>query len=320
MPDKGNFITEYGNNKNGYNKDASEHKMDKESKQFELKIDGALIRKINIKSGGFYLHKMDVEPDEFYIILSNNTTIKVDGDNHKTLLLPDRYLIICEKNKTSYRFFINYVDDNEAIYFLRLNKTRYKLFTDLIAFNAELYADLNITDILFNMFNCNYKAELKANYLEAKTMELLCALEYQIKNLETNSDTVEVPEQMNQAIHLAREIMIEDLKTPISLISLARKIGTNENYLKKYFKIVFGQTVFSFLNEYKMKTAKRMLLKDKMQISQVAADLGYKNSSNFSANFFKYYGFLPKKLKSAKLYLLLFIEELIAVFQNIIAV
>lgn len=320
MPDKGNFITEYGNNKNGYNKDASEHKMDKESKQFELKIDGALIRKINIKSGGFYLHKMDVEPDEFYIILSNNTTIKVDGDNHKTLLLPDRYLIICEKNKTSYRFFINYVDDNEAIYFLRLNKTRYKLFTDLIAFNAELYADLNITDILFNMFSCNYEEELKANYLEAKTMELLCALEYQIKNLETNSDTVEVPEQMNQAIHLAREIMIEDLKTPISLISLARKIGTNENYLKKYFKIVFGQTVFSFLNEYKMKTAKRMLLKDKMQISQVAADLGYKNSSNFSANFFKYYGFLPKKLKSAKLYLLLFIEELIAVFQNIIAV
>ena len=320
MPDKGNFITEYGNNKNGYNKDASEHKMDKESKQFELKIDGALIRKINIKSGGFYLHKMDVEPDEFYIILSNNTTIKVDGDNHKTLLLPDRYLIICEKNKTSYRFFINYVDDNEAIYFLRLNKIRYKLFTDLIAFNAELYADLNITDILFNMFSCNYEEELKANYLEAKTMELLCALEYQIKNLETNSDTVEVPEQMNQAIHLAREIMIEDLKTPISLISLARKIGTNENYLKKYFKIVFGQTVFSFLNEYKMKTAKRMLLKDKMQISQVAADLGYKNSSNFSANFFKYYGFLPKKLKSAKLYLLLFIEELIAVFQNIIAV
>ena len=320
MPDKGNFITEYGNNKNGYNKDASEHKMDKESKQFELKIDGALIRKINIKSGGFYLHKMDVEPNEFYIILSNNTTIKVDGDNHKTLLLPDRYLIICEKNKTSYRFFINYVDDNEAIYFLRLNKIRYKLFTDLIAFNAELYADLNITDILFNMFSCNYEEELKANYLEAKTMELLCALEYQIKNLETNSDTVEVPEQMNQAIHLAREIMIEDLKTPISLISLARKIGTNENYLKKYFKIVFGQTVFSFLNEYKMKTAKRMLLKDKMQISQVAADLGYKNSSNFSANFFKYYGFLPKKLKSAKLYLLLFIEELIAVFQNIIAV
>jgi len=320
MPDKGNFITEYGNNKNGCNKDASVHKMDKESKQFELKINGALIRKINIKSGGFYLHKMDVEPDEFYIILSNNTTIKVDGDNHKTLLLPDRYLIICEKNKTSYRFFINYVDDNEAIYFLRLNKTRYKLFTDLIAFNAELYADLNITDILFNMFSCNYEEELKANYLEAKTMELLCALEYQIKNLETNSDTVEVPEQMNQAIHLAREIMIEDLKTPISLISLARKIGTNENYLKKYFKIVFGQTVFSFLNEYKMKTAKRMLLKDKMQISQVAADLGYKNSSNFSANFFKYYGFLPKKLKSAKLYLLLFIEELIVVFQNIIAV
>ena len=320
MPDKGNFITEYGNNKSTYIKNTYEHKMNKESKQFELKIDGALIRKINIKPGGFYLHKMDVVPDEFYIILSNNTTIKVDGDNHRTLLLPNKYLIICERPKTTYRFFINHVEDTEDIYFLRLDKTRYKLFTYIIAFNAQLNADLNITDILFNMFNCNYKAELKTNYLEAKTIELLCAMEYQIKNMETNSVMIDVPEQMNQAIHLAREIMIEDLKTPISLISLARKIGTNENYLKKYFKIVFGQTVFSFLNEYKMKTAKNMLIKDKMQISQVAADLGYKNSSNFSANFFKYYGFLPKKLKSLKLYLLLFTEELIAVSQSIIAI
>lgn len=317
MPDKGNFIAGEGNNQNLIFDSYPVHKMSGKSKSSELKFDGALLRKVQINAGGFYLYSLRIIPEEFYIIFSNSATIKVDGENHKILLLPNQYLILSEDAESSYRFFINYLEQPDDIYFARLTRDKYKSFKEAIALNKQMHMDMEMINILGNMFGCDYPAALKSIYLAAKTIELLCHIEHQIKAVNHNMETFEVPAHMLDPIQLAREILIDNLKAPLSLTSLARKVGTNENYLKKYFKLVFGQTVFGFLNAHKMKIAKKMLTKEKLPVSQVAADLGYKSASNFSANFFKHYGFLPKKLKSAKLYLLLFTEDIYLVLQEI---
>ncbi len=45
---------------------------------------------------------------------------------------------------------------------------------------------------------------------------------------------------------------MENLDSPCSLIDLAHQVGTNEAYLKKHFKEVYGNTVFGFLQQVKM--------------------------------------------------------------------
>jgi AraC-like DNA-binding protein len=317
MPDKGIFITQNGNNQSLVFDAQLMYKMSKESMTSELRVNGTLLQRVQISSGGFYLYNLKIIPQEFYILFSNSATIKVDGENHRMLLLPNQYLILNEDKENNYRFFINYLEHHDDIYFVRLNCEKFHSFKAAIALNKEMPMDVEMISILGNMFSCDYPADLKSTYLEAKTIELLCHIENQIKAIRENVDTLDVPAHMLAPIQLARDIMIDNLKEPLSLASLARKVGTNENYLKKYFKLVFGQTVFGFLNEHKMQLAKKMLTKKKMPVSQVAADLGYKNSSNFSANFFKYYGFLPKKLKSAKLYLLLFTEDFLMLLEEV---
>lgn len=317
MPDKGNFIARNGNNQNLIFNSLSEHKMSQKSKSSELNIDGALLRKVRINADGFYLQRLSIIPEEFYLIFSHAATIKIDGQKHKILLLPNQYLILNESVAGSYRFFINYLEQQNDIYFISLNCRKFKSFKETIALNRQMPMDVEILNILGNMFNCNYTDPLKTTYLEAKITELLCYIEHQIKAVNGNIETFGVPPHMLNAIQLARDILIADLKASVSLNSLARQAGTNENYLKKYFKQVFGQTVFAFLNAHKMQLAKQMLTKEKMPVSQVAADLGYKNSSNFSVNFFKYYGFLPKKLKSAKIYLLLFTVDIWKMMEEI---
>ncbi|RDC56165.1 AraC family transcriptional regulator [Pedobacter chinensis] len=294
------------------------HRMSSDSKSLELNIDGALLRKVHIKAEGFYMYSIKVVPEEFYMFVSNSAVTKVDGKNHKILLLPGQYFILSESEETSYRFFINHTEQNDDIFFIRLNREKFKTFTESIALNKQMSMDVNMVNILSSMFDCSYENEIKSAFLQAKIIELLCSIEHQINELNKNIETFEVPAHMIEPIKLAREIMISNLKEPLSLAGLARQAGTNENYLKKYFKLIFGQTVFGFLNDYKMQMAKKMLTKDKMPISQVAADLGYKNSSNFSANFFKYYGFLPKKFKAGKLYLLFILEDLIVAFEELV--
>jgi len=317
MPDKGNFITRNGNNQDLITYPFSAHKMSKNSKRSELKIDGIWLHRVQINAGGFYLHNLKIIPEEFYILFSNSATIKVDGEHHKILLLPNQYLILNEYKENNYCFFINYLKQPDDIYFLRLSCQKFSSFYESIALNKQMPMDVEIINILGDMFGCQYPDEIKSTYLHAKTIELLCLIESQIKAVNQHIETLEVPLRMLEPIQMARDILINNLKESISLNSLARKVGTNENYLKKYFKLIFGQTVFAFLNDHKMQVAKKMLTKQKMPVSQVAADLGYKNSSNFSANFFKYYGFLPKKLKSAKLYCLLFTEELLMLLEEL---
>ena len=316
MPDKGNFITRKGNNHNLIYQPFPVYKMSQKSKSSELNIDGALLRRVKINAGGFYLHRLSIVPEEFYLIFSHSATIKIDGLHHKVLLLPNQYLILNEGTAGSYRFFINYLEHQDDIYFIRLNCKKFKSFQEAIALNRQMAMDVEIINILGNMFNCDYADPLKTTYLEAKTIELLCHIQHQIKVVQGNMETFDVPAHMLDAIQLARDILIHDLKAPVSLTSLARQAGTNENYLKKYFKQVFGQTVFAFLNAHKMQLAKLMLTKERMPVSQVAADLGYKNSSNFSVNFFKYYGFLPKKLKSAKIYLPLLTADILMMLEE----
>lgn len=133
-------------------------------------------------------------------------------------------------------------------------------------------------------------------YLKAKVLELLSVYLGNIELGGANSTVPHLRAEDRQRMIQIREILEQRFSDQHSLVGLAREVGTNDATLKKCFKLMYGKTVFSYLMEVRMITAKR-LLKEKSGVAQVAYEVGYKHSTHFSSAFKKYFGYLPGQVK-----------------------
>jgi AraC-like DNA-binding protein len=93
----------------------------------------------------------------------------------------------------------------------------------------------------------------------------------------------------------ARDLLTRDLASPPCLKQLSRKIGMNMNKLQQGFQLLFGVSVFKYLQQYRMQEANRLFHETDMNVSQAAAAVGYSNISHFSRAYKKHFDILPKK-------------------------
>ncbi|WP_156522653.1 helix-turn-helix domain-containing protein [Arachidicoccus ginsenosidimutans] len=156
------------------------------------------------------------------------------------------------------------------------------------------------TAILYQMLNCPMTGHLKRLYIHAKTIELISLQLRQFEEVCNTHSYKEADKKLTkeeiERMYLAKEIVEKNHNQPCRLIDLAHSVGTNDTYLKKHFKIVFGTTVFAHLLQFKMEKAMQFL-KDGYSISDVAGLTGYNRISHFSRAFKKHFGFPPNKVK-----------------------
>lgn len=98
-------------------------------------------------------------------------------------------------------------------------------------------------------------------------------------------------------IMLAKKIIDADVSKNYTISELAKRVGTNEQYLKKYFKEYFGKTVSSYITERKMSFAKELIISGDYRVVDVARMTGYKHSTHFTSAFKKFFGFIPNSLR-----------------------
>lgn len=83
------------------------------------------------------------------------------------------------------------------------------------------------------------------------------------------------------------------------LAGLARKVGTNEKKLTELFRIQFGKTVYEYLIELRLESARWHLSNSALQIQLIAERAGYRNPSDFSRAFRTRYGLGPRQYRKA---------------------
>ncbi len=96
-------------------------------------------------------------------------------------------------------------------------------------------------------------------------------------------------------IREAKKLIMERASDPPTLAELSKEIGLNEYRLKEGFKNIYGKTVFQFLNDYRMDTARHWLEEGSLKVNEAAYQIGYTNPSHFIAAFKKKFGVTPKK-------------------------
>jgi AraC family transcriptional activator of pyochelin receptor len=165
--------------------------------------------------------------------------------------------------------------------------------------NKKYYDDSEIKPtvsiVLQQIINSSVNSSIKDLYVKGKVYELLSLHFQQEENTEGEYCPFLVDEQNVLKIRKAKEIIISRMAEPPSLQELANEIGLNIKKLKEGFKQIYGDTVFSFLFDYKMEHARRLLESNQFNVNEVGVKIGYSTSSHFIAAFKKKFGTTPKK-------------------------
>ena len=82
-----------------------------------------------------------------------------------------------------------------------------------------------------------------------------------------------VDEQNVLKIRKAKDIIISRMAEPPSLQELSNEIGLNLKKLKEGFKQIYGDTVYSFLFDYKMEHARKLLESNQYNVNEVGLNI-----------------------------------------------
>ncbi|AIZ41135.1 helix-turn-helix transcriptional regulator [Cellulophaga baltica] len=152
-----------------------------------------------------------------------------------------------------------------------------------------------IAVILSQMMNYNLHPSIKELYIKGKVYELISLYFNKSSDADLEQCPFLVDEDNVRRIRKAKEIIISRMAEPPTLTELSDEIGLPIKKLKEGFKQIYGDSVFSFLFDYKMEYARKMLESGQHNVNEVGLKVGYSTSSHFIAAFKKKYGTTPKK-------------------------
>lgn len=152
-----------------------------------------------------------------------------------------------------------------------------------------------IAVVLSQMMNYNLHPSIKELYIKGKVYELISLYFNKGSEADIEQCPFLVDEDNVRRIRQAKEIMISRMAEPPTLSELSEEIGLSLKKLKEGFKQIYGDSVFSFLFDYKMEYARKMLETGQHNVNEVGLKVGYSTASHFIAAFKKKYGTTPKK-------------------------
>jgi AraC-like DNA-binding protein len=131
-------------------------------------------------------------------------------------------------------------------------------------------------------------------YFESRVMELLANQCHLL--LEAPVRRPAIGKADLEKIYHARDIILRNLSSPVSLTELSKQVCLNEFKLKKYFRQVFGLSVFGLVQEERLKRAKQLIFEGEKNISAIAYELGYAHPQHFHRAFKQRFGVTPGSL------------------------
>lgn len=165
--------------------------------------------------------------------------------------------------------------------------------------DKKYYVEENITPsiavVLSQVMHYNLHPSIKQLYLKGKVYELISLYFNKSGDTDLEHCPFLLDEDNVRKIRKAKEIIIARMAEPPTLADLAEEIGLSLKKLKEGFRQIYGDSVYSFLFDYKMDCARKMLESGQHNVNEVGLKVGYSTASHFIASFRKKYGTTPKK-------------------------
>lgn len=164
--------------------------------------------------------------------------------------------------------------------------------------DKKYYNDTQITPamavVLHQLINTNLNKYIQPLYVKGKAYELL-SLYFNKEDADVEQCPFLIDEENILKIRRAKDVIIANMAEPPGLTELANEVGLNVKKLKVGFKQLYGDSVFSFLFDYKMEYARKMLENGENNVNEISLRVGYSTPSHFISAFKKKYGTTPKQ-------------------------
>lgn len=131
-------------------------------------------------------------------------------------------------------------------------------------------------------------------FLRVKAEELICRLLIELEK-RNEKHLYDLNIHDIQTIYKVKDQMLEHLETPPVIKELAIFASMSPSKLKRLFKQVFGNSIFNYYQEFRMKEAALLLKEEKLSVSDVGYQMGFTNLSHFSRVFTEHIGMKPKQ-------------------------
>ena len=263
------------------------HNNSSKTKRFERDIDHTFIQlhfcirghcKFLFNNGGY---TFDVLDQHSILLYNPQQKLPINLEIHsKTTLVS---LLVSIK-----KFHALFSKEAGYIPFLSANNRNKKYYDDSLIKPTVLI-------VLQQIINANINSSIKDLYIKGKIYELL-SLHFQ-KDASVSGDYCPflVDEREVSKIRHAKDIIISRMAEPPTLQELSNEVGINIKKLKEGFKQIYGDTVYSFLFDYKMEHARKLLESNQHNVNEVGLQIGYSTASHFITAFKKKFGTTPKQ-------------------------
>jgi len=165
-------------------------------------------------------------------------------------------------------------------------------FADIGKLTPEMAMSLRALETM------TFRGPMRQAYIEARSVELLCDLWSNVSRGQPDATAVIDDRTLNK-VERTRDHIDNYFAEPLAMRVLARKVGTNETKLSHAFRTVFGMTVFEYVRCRRMEEARRLLRHGSLSVTQIAFELGYEYSCNFSVAYKRHFGISPKQDRHA---------------------
>jgi AraC-like DNA-binding protein len=164
---------------------------------------------------------------------------------------------------------------------------------------CQLPLTAQMMDITTRLIDNPYRGALYLTYVEALTLELLCAAVGNFWSL-PERPTEEYSERDLRALSAARQMLVDQFAPAPTLRKIARSVGLGEKALTRGFKTVYGETVFDFSLRCRMQYALTLLRDRHWPVDRVSEATGYSHPTSFATAFRRHFGMRPIDFKRLK--------------------
>ncbi|MCD7972467.1 MAG: AraC family transcriptional regulator [Candidatus Azobacteroides sp.] len=164
--------------------------------------------------------------------------------------------------------------------------------TQPLLFEQIIYPSLQkiVNEILTESVNETFQLF----FLRVKAEELICRLLMELEKRD-EKHLYALNSQDIQTIYQVKEHILAYPGSPPKIKDLATLAHMSPTKLKRLFKQIFGDSIFSYYQKFRMQEAARLLKEEKLSVSEVGYQLGFTNLSHFSRVFKEHLGMKPKQ-------------------------
>tara|TARA_X000001036_G_scaffold117520_1_gene110969 strand:+ start:745 stop:1581 length:837 start_codon:yes stop_codon:yes gene_type:complete len=190
----------------------------------------------------------------------------------------------------------------------------------VIQWNKDIYSKVPEMEKVFNMLRAASKGiifekkdiniiipylkellKLKGTKLYLKLQFLLVILsELNYKELSESSFIDDLPKIYSSRIRKVQKYVEDNYHRKMKLRELAELVNMTEQSFSRFFKKIMGRPFFTFLNQYRVNIAKRMLMDSDWSIREICFACGYESVPFFHRTFLKLVGLTPLKFRLLK--------------------